>query len=140
MHDRGGVANIHVLMFVIAKVRDQVVARFFRGSFGAEKLCAHVVIDPKDTRAISRETPHTFRANQSRRTCNDDGTHHGDFISSMTGEGACAPLIVVTPPSSMSLRPRKDSLAWRETAGRPRVHAQLTGDFSTRRRETKCAA
>jgi len=52
-------------MFVIAKVRDQVIARFFRGSFGAEKLCAHVVIDPKDMRAISRETPHAFRANQS---------------------------------------------------------------------------
>src|SRR6266403_4151745 len=127
-------------MFVIAKVRDQVVARVFRGSFGAEKLCAHVVIDPKDTRAISRETPHTFRANQSRRTCDDDRAHHGDFISSMTGEGACAPLIVVTPRSSMSLHLRTNSPALRETAGRRRAHARLAEDFSTRRRETKCAA
>src|SRR5947208_5599727 len=127
-------------MVVATKVRDQVLARFFCGSFDAKNLCAHVVIDPKDTRAVSRETPHAFRANQSRRTCNDDRTHHGDFISSMTGEGACAPLIVVTPQSSMSLRLRKDSLARRDTAGRLRAHARLAVDFSTRRRETKCAA
>src|SRR5438552_12323655 len=103
-------------MFVIAKVRYQVLARFFCGSFDAKKLCAHVVVDPNDTRAVSRETPHTFRANQSRRTCNDDRTHHGDSISNMTGEGACAPLIVVTPQSSMSLRLRQGSLARRDTA------------------------
>src|SRR5438552_17956271 len=121
-------------MFVIAKVRDQVVARFFCGSLDAKKLCAHVVVDPKDTRAISGKTPHAFRANQSRRTCNDDRTHHDDFISSMTGEGACAPLIVVTPQSSMSLRLRKDSPARRDTAGRRRAHARLAGDFSTCRR------
>ena len=75
IHYRGCVANIQVAMFVIAKVRDQVVARFFRGSLGPKKLCAHVVIDPKDMRAVSRETPHGFRANQSRRTCNDDRAH-----------------------------------------------------------------
>src|SRR6266850_3440808 len=130
IHDRGRVANVHVLMFVIAKVRDQVIARFFRGSFGAKKLCAQVVVDPKDMRAAFRETPHALRANQSRRTCNDDGTHHGDFISSMTGEGASAPLIVVTPQSSMSRCPRKDSLARREIAGRPQARARLAGDFS----------
>src|SRR4029453_11115019 len=78
IHDRGRVANIPVLMFVIAKVPDQVLARFFRGSFGAKKLCAHVVIDPKDMRAISRETPHALRANQSRRTGNDDRAHDGE--------------------------------------------------------------
>ena len=84
IHDRGRLANIHVMMFVIAKVRDQVVAGFFRGSFVAEKFCAHVVVDSKDTRALSREAPHAFRANQSRRTCNDDGACHGDFTSGVS--------------------------------------------------------
>ena len=75
IHYRSRVANIQVVMFVVAKVRDQVVARFFRGSFGAKKLCAHVVVDPKDTRAVSRETPHGPRANQSCSTRNDDRAH-----------------------------------------------------------------
>src|SRR5512132_1125493 len=81
IHYRSRVANIQVVMFIVAKVRDQVVARFFRGSFGAKKLCAHVVVDPKNTRAVSRETPHAFRANQSRRTCNDDRAHESVWHS-----------------------------------------------------------
>src|SRR4029077_13957843 len=76
IHYRSRVANIQVVMFVVAKVRDQVAACFFRGRFGAKKLSADVVVDPKDMRAVSRETPHGFRANQSRRTCNDDRAHH----------------------------------------------------------------
>ena len=47
---RSRVANIHVVMFIIANIRDQVVARFFRGSF-APKIFAHVVVDPENTRA-----------------------------------------------------------------------------------------
>ena len=35
-------------MFVVAKVRDQLVARLFGGGFRAKKLCAHVVVDPND--------------------------------------------------------------------------------------------
>src|SRR6266481_2672110 len=82
-------------MFVIAKVRDQVVASFFRGSFGTKKLRAHVVVDPKDTRALPRETPHAFRANQSCSTCNDDRAHHGDSVA------AChSPIIHVTSPAT----------------------------------------
>src|SRR5436189_4067467 len=159
IHYRGGVANIDVLMLVIAKVRDQVVARFFRGSFGAKKLCAHVVIDAKDMRAISRETPHAFRANQSRRTCNDDRAHHNYRSTTILPVGlegvspaelwndrqdACRPHSqdgwATIRQSSMSPHLRKDSLARREIAGRKRAHAQLAVDFSTRRRETKCAA
>src|SRR5436190_13132616 len=64
-------------MFVIAEVLDQVVARFLCGSVGAKKLCAHVVVDPKHTHTVCSETPHGFRANQSRRTCDDDRAHHG---------------------------------------------------------------
>src|SRR4029077_12016876 len=115
-------------MFVTPDVRRQVVTRFFRGSFSAKKLCAHVVVDPKDARAVSRETPHAFRANQSRSTCNDERPYHG-YRSTAT-----------IPQSSMSPRPRKDSLARREIAGRLRAHSRLAEDFSTRRRETKCAA
>src|SRR5437667_1056473 len=89
IHYRGGVANIDVLMFVITKVRDQVLARFFCGSFDAKKLCAHVIVDPKDTRAVSRETPHGFRANQSGRTCNDDRAHCMEFTATLTMAGSC---------------------------------------------------
>src|SRR5262249_21759762 len=75
LHYRGGVANIHVVMLVTPNVRDQIVARFFRGSFGAEKFCAHVVVYPDDARAFTREALYTLRANQSGRTCDDDRAH-----------------------------------------------------------------
>src|SRR5262249_23754988 len=94
-------------MFVTVDIRDQVVARFLRGSFSAEKLCAHVVVDPKDTRAVSHETPHAFRANQSRRTCDDDRTHDGYRSIAMLAVGAdrnlaCLPIVgqARSPPAS----------------------------------------
>src|SRR5580765_4287057 len=87
IHYRSRVANIQVVMFVVAKVRDQVAARFFRGGFGTKKISAHVVVDPKDMRAVSREAPHRFRANQSRRTCNDDRAHHDEFTVALRGAG-----------------------------------------------------
>ena len=50
-------------MFVTANTRDQVVADFFGRSFGAEKFCPHVVIDPDHGRALAGETLDRFRAN-----------------------------------------------------------------------------
>src|SRR5947208_8790159 len=116
-------------MVVATKVRDQVLARFFCGSFDAKNLCAHVVIDPKDMRAVSRETPHAFRANQSRRTCDDDRAHHGYRSTAILAVAPTCILHVVPqfgrqdasqphrqdacatiPQSSMSLRLRQDSL------------------------------
>src|SRR4051812_18590309 len=71
-------------MVVIADIRDQVVARFFRGSFSTKKLRAHVVVDPEDARAVPRETPYTFRANQSRSTCNNDRARHSGFAKGVS--------------------------------------------------------
>src|SRR4029453_11034446 len=158
IHDRGCVANIHVAMLVLAHVRDQVVARFLRGSFSAEKLCAHIVVDAGNARAIACEALYALGTNQSRRTCDDDGAHQvivpQPFLTVGTPgilpggskfgrrdarlphrQDACATI----PQSSMSLRPRKDSPAQLEIAGRPRAHARLAVDFSTPRRETKSA-
>src|SRR5262249_55106005 len=79
-HYRGRIANIDVVMFVIADVGDQVVARFFCGSFGTKELRAHVIVDPDDARAFACEMPYSFRPNQSRRTGNDDCAHHSPII------------------------------------------------------------
>ena len=49
-------------MFVSANVRNQIVARFFRGSFRAEKLFSHVIIDSDHARALAGETLDGFRA------------------------------------------------------------------------------
>ncbi len=61
-HHRGSVANVQIVMFVTANIRDQIVARFFSGSFDAEKFCAHIVIDPDHASAVAGETPDRFRA------------------------------------------------------------------------------
>ena len=88
IHHRAGVPDVHVTVFVIANVRDQIVARFFCGSFGPKELSAHIVVDSDDARAFAREAPDRFRPDQSRGTCDDDRTHHVEF----TGTGAASVL------------------------------------------------
>src|SRR5207247_1613517 len=83
IHHCAGVANVDLVMFVTANVRDQIVARFFGGSFSAEKLCTHVVVDPDDARAVTGEALYAFRADQSRRTCDNDLAHHDDFTGAV---------------------------------------------------------
>jgi len=63
--DRSAIADVDVVMFVTAHVRDQVIARLLRGSFRAKKLCAHIVVDPNDTRAVLGKSLNRFRSDQS---------------------------------------------------------------------------
>ena len=57
---RSCVANIQIVVFVTSNIRDQIVARFFGGSFGAEKFCAHIIIDADNPRAPVSETLDRF--------------------------------------------------------------------------------
>ena len=126
-----------------------------------QKLCTHVIVDPKDTRALSGETPHGFRANQSRRTCNNDRAHHvtrsDGFLAVvfrdeailefrrasrdtcvteyMTAEKSSFLACATIRRLSMSPRLRRDSLALREIASPPRAHARSARDFSMHRRK-----
>src|SRR5213596_348613 len=77
------------MMFVTANVRDQIVARFFCGSFSAEKFRAHVVIHSDDTRPFFGEAPHGLRSDQTRRTCDDDRAHYIEFIATPRMAGTC---------------------------------------------------
>jgi hypothetical protein len=52
---RRRIANIDVVMLVIAHCLQQMIARFFCRSFRAEELTAHVVIDPDDAHLFFRE-------------------------------------------------------------------------------------
>ena len=56
------VANVEVVMFVSANIRNQIVADFFRGSFRAKKLFSHIIVDPDHARALACKTFNRFRA------------------------------------------------------------------------------
>ena len=62
-----GVANVDVVMFVTANIRNQIVARFPGRSFGAEEFRAHVVVDPDHAHVVAGEALYAFRADQSRQ-------------------------------------------------------------------------
>lgn len=77
-----GVANVGVVMFVTANIRNQIVARFPGRGFDTEEFCAHIVVDPNHAHVVSGEAPYALRANQSRRTRDDDGAHDDAFNGS----------------------------------------------------------
>jgi len=56
------VADVDVVVLVASDVGNQIVARFFGGSFRAKKFCAHVVVDADDARAVFGETPDCLRS------------------------------------------------------------------------------
>src|SRR5438270_13871364 len=73
--DRSRIADVDVVMFVTANIRNQIVANSASGSFFAKKFCPHVVVDPNNASAVLRKSPDRFRANQSGRTGNDHCSH-----------------------------------------------------------------
>ena len=77
-----GIANVDVVMFVTANIRNQIVARFPGRGFDAEEFRPHIVVDPNHARAVSSEALYALRANQSRRTCDDDRAHDDPFNGS----------------------------------------------------------
>lgn len=78
------IPDIDVVMFVAANVFDQFVTRFSGGSFRAEEVRAHIVIDPENARAIVCKPPNGFGANQSGRTCDDNRVHDADSSAKRT--------------------------------------------------------
>src|SRR6266849_3817721 len=75
LRDCWRIANVDVVVLVTANVCDQIVARFLRRSFRAEKLYAQVIVDPYDMRATLAKSFDCFRTNQSRGSADDHCSH-----------------------------------------------------------------
>src|SRR4029077_7333374 len=63
------------IMLIIADLSDQIITCFLGGSFRAKKSRAHIVVDSNNTRALLRESFDRFRADQSRRSSDNDCAH-----------------------------------------------------------------
>src|SRR5207248_11565130 len=71
----GTIPNIEVMMLITADACDQIIPRSLDGSFSAKESRPHIVIDPDDARALFCASSDGFRADQSRRACDDDCAH-----------------------------------------------------------------